>query len=314
MNLLANNRIRSAMELLLVLVIVEVWLWDSTAKGLYRVFAILLIALIGLNHFIRPRPDAWKISQASWGVLASWVIIIGVTCALSAVAILSAEFIYTEGEQLRLSRLERIFNPQFLAAKALVVTVQQLALYRFLFPSMLEIFRSRSVAFCATALTFGALHLPSTFLVSLTIAMAALWLYLFERSQRLVPLIFCHFALAIVASTVFPERLTYNLAVGQNALPVARKYERLFREPLTAKYNELKSNAYYVQNGGADRTFIRALYRDVLQRIPAEKEIGAWLPTLHRSSRAEVVAEFLNSKEFVELRCRLQGECSLQFP
>lgn len=304
--LLANDRTRSAMELMLVLGMAEVWLWET--KGLYRAFAILAIALIGLNNYLR-HPDVWRRTQPSWGGLSSWVIIITITFALGAGAVISGEFIYTEGEQLRLGRLERVVDPKFIATKTLVVTVQQLALHRFLFPSFLEIFRSRAVALCATALTFGALHLPSVFLVSATIPMAAIWIYLFERTQRLAPLIFCHLVLVVVVSAVFPERLTYNLGVGRNALPVARSYERLAQEPLATKYDELKSNAYYVQNGGTDRTFIHALYRDVLQRSPAENEIDVWLPTLHRSSRAEAVAQFLNSEEFLALRCRLYGEC-----
>ena len=304
-----SERAISAIELVIVLLLLEFCLWVGEGKDHYRIVAGTAIALVALYSIRRQGPDAWKPSQPPWSTLSSWIVVIAVTCALGAGAVLGAEFIYAEGEKLRWGRLERFASLKALADKALIVVLQQVLLYRFLFPLLLKIFGSRSVAFGATAVIFGALHLPNAVLVGVTIVMAAIWLYLYERSQRLAPLIVCHFVLAIVATAVFPGRLTYNLAVGRNALPIARSYERLAQGPLAARYDELKSDAYYEKSGGTDRGFILALYRDVLHRSPDETEIKPWLRTLDRHSRAEVVRGFLNSKEFLMLRCSLHKEC-----
>jgi hypothetical protein len=298
--LLTSGRTRSIVDLVIVLVLVEVWLWSSTAKDLYRVYAGAVIALIVFYSFRRRSSDAWKTDRPLWSARFTWIVVLAMTCALGAGAVLAAELLYIEGEQLRSGRLERALDPRGLAGKGLIVILQQFGLYHFFFPSFLQIFRSRTIAIGATAVAFGALHLPGVVLVGLTAAMAVIWLHVFARCQRLVPLIASHLALAVVANAVFPERLTYNFAVGRNAVPIAQGYGRLAEGPLAARFDEFRSNAYYEKNGNTDRAFIVALYRDVLQRAPAEAEIGASLSMLRRRSRAEVVMRFL-TREFPEV-------------
>jgi len=303
-----SDRRTSAIELVVVLLLLEVCIWIGASHYYYRLLAGAMLAVVGLYSIVRQRHDIWKTSKPPWSTLTSWIVIIAITCALAAGAVLGAEIFYAEGEKFRWGRLERFLGWKALLDKALIVVIQQVLLYRFLFPLLFNVFGSRGIAFGATAVVFGVLHLPSVFLVGLTTAMAVIWLYLYERSRRLGPLIICHFVLAVVASGVLPERLTYNLAVGQNALPLVRSYERLAEDKLAAKYDELKSNVYYEKSGGTDRSFIIALYRDVLHRSPAEMEIAPWLLALDRRNRAEVVREFLDSKEF-RARCGLQQEC-----
>jgi hypothetical protein len=213
--LLANDRARSAIDLVVVLVLAEIWLWNSTAKDLFRVYAAVVIVLVVWDSFRRRDPDAWKTDQPLWGAGSSWLVAIAMTCALGAAAALSAQLIYIEGEQLRLGRLEEFLDPRVLAGKGLIVILQQFVLYHFLFPSFRKIFRSRALAMAATAVTFGALHLPGVLLVSLTTAMAVVWLHVFERSQRLAPLIVSHLPWPSWPTQCFPSvSLTTLRSVG----------------------------------------------------------------------------------------------------
>lgn len=307
--LLTSDRTRSAIELVIFLVLAEIWLWSSASTTAYRVFAGAIIAIIVLRNVLRSNSDAWSAVRPLWSAPASWTVAVVVICVLVAGAIISAQLFYVEGEAWRLGRIERFFEAKQLASKIIIIVVQQIALCLFLFPSLYRISGSRKVAFLATPIIFGILHLPSLFLVIVTAAMAVVWLFLFERSQRLLPLIVIHFVLAVVATAVFPERLTYNLAVGQNAVPTAQDYERLTKGVLAGKYDEWKSDKYYQKNGSADRAFIVALYRDVLRRGASESEINAFLLKLRQTNRAEVVSVFMTSKEFLELRCRVDASC-----
>jgi hypothetical protein len=234
---------------------------------------------------------------------------IAITCVLGASAILLAYALYAEGEQWRLGRLERILEPKVFSEKVFIVVLQQIILCRFLFPLFYRVVGNRKAALAVTAITFGLLHLPSLFLSTLAAAMAVVWLLLFERSRRLTPLMVSHLVLVIVAAVVFPERLTYNLAVGRNALTIASYYERVAKGPLVRRYDEWKSEAYYEKHGNSDRNYIIALYRDVLRRGVTESEIDAWLLKLHDTNRAEAVVRFINSKEYLELRCRVENVC-----
>lgn len=308
--LLANDRTRSAIELAIVLALAEIWFWSGVSAAIYRALAGAIIAAIVLKNVLRPGSDAGNTGRRLWSTRASWMNAIAITCVLAAGAILIAELLSGEGEAWRLGRIEPILEPAQLANKALIVAVQQLVLCLFFYPSLYRITGNRKAAVVVTAIVFGVLHLPSLLLAGLAVVAAAVWLFLFERSQRLAPLIASHIVLAVVAAAVFPERLSYNLAVGRNALPVAQNYERLTEGAPAGKYEEWKSNAYYEKNGNADRAFIIALYRDVLRRSAAESEIETLLLRLHRSNRAEVVARFMSSKEFLELRCRVDAFCN----
>lgn len=183
-------------------------------------------------------------------------------------------------------RIERLLELKQLAGKAFIVIVQQLVLYLFFFPSLYRITGNRKAAFVLTVIIFGVLHLPSLLLVCIAAAVAAVWLFLFERSRRLMPLMVSHIVLVVLASAVLPERLAYNLAVGRSALPVAQSYARLAEGPLARKYDEWKSDAYYKKNGSTGRAFIVALYRDVLRRGATESEIETLLLSPHRNNRA----------------------------
>lgn len=304
-----NDRSRAAIELAIVFVLTETWLWSSSTNKLYHLFIAIVLASIVVTFLINQKHRTAMVEPPVWSASQSWIAMIAITCALGALTYFSASFLYSDGEQLRIGRLDRLLIPRILADKAFIVILQQFILCRFLFPLYRDIFRRRTAAFGATAATFGVLHLPSMFLVGVTAATAAIWLLLFERSRRLAPLIVSHLILVIIAAAVFPQRLGYNLAVGRNALPIAHLYRQITEGPDADKYAQFKSSTYYEMNGSNDSAFIRALYRDILRRSPSDAEIDAWLPTLHQNGRAEAVAQFLGSPEYLALRCRHDGVC-----
>ncbi|MBX3512925.1 MAG: CPBP family intramembrane metalloprotease [Xanthobacteraceae bacterium] len=308
-SLLKNDRLRSAIELTIVLGLIEIWLWSSTSAIVFRIVAGIAIAVILLKNILRPNADAWNSGLPTWDAYTSWRNVIAVTLVLGVTAFAISGFLYVEGETWRPGRIEQIFEIKRLPEKIFIIAVQQAALCLFLFPVLYRISRSRSAALVLAAVTFGLLHLPSLFLAAIVTAMAALWLFLFGRTRRLPPLIVSHFVLAVLAAALFPERLTYNLAVGRNALPTAQNYERLAIGDLAAKFGEWKSDAYYRKNGNSDRDFIIALYRDVLRRSAPKSEIEILSRRLQESNRAEIVARFMKSKEYLALRCRVDRRC-----
>jgi membrane protease YdiL (CAAX protease family) len=99
---------------------------------------------------------------------------------------------------------------------------------------------------------------------------------------------------------------------SQEASILRDRDRRISSEPLASLFARLKSDTYYRQSGGTDRSFIRALYGDVFQRQAGAHEIDAWLPELRRRRRADVVSMFLTSEEFDQIRCAQNNDCRKQ--
>ncbi len=308
--LLTTGRARSVIELAIVLTLVELLLWKDVG-AFYRAAAGIVITIIVLASTLRLGAGAWTSRQPVWGLGTAWLVAFLLAFGLGVVpSLLAAELLYTDGESWRLGRIQDIAEPMRFASKAFVVILQQMVVCFFLFPSLFRILGNRKVAFAATVAIFSALHLPSLFVAALAAAFAAVSMFFFSRSRRLLPVTVFHILLAILAAVIFPERLTYNFAVGRNAMPILKNYALLSEEPLSSRYDEWKSDDYYEKNGSSDRAFIAALYRDVLGRGASEAEIEAFLHRLHRSNRAEVVMRFMISKEYLELRCSADLSCN----
>jgi hypothetical protein len=306
--LLKTDRKRIIVELTIVVLLAEVWLWSSPSAVFYRAIAAVAIACIVGSRVVRRDEDSWNLAGL-WDARSTWIAALALTSLLAAGMFLGMLAFYTEGEQWRLWRLERIVEPKVFADKVFIVALQQVLLCWYLLPALRKITGINTAALAATAVTFGSFHLPNLMLASVTAATAVAWLLIFERGRRLSPIIVSHFILAITAAAVLPERLSYDLAVGWKALPIAERYQRLGEGRLAEDYKEWKSDAYYARNGGSDRAFILALYRDVLRRPASISEVENWVRALQRSSRADAVARFIDSKEYSALRCKTQGAC-----
>jgi len=178
-------------------------------------------------------------------------------------------------------------------------SLQQVLLQLFLRPVIGEILKKPAIATAASAMLFGLLHLPCPTLVVSTTILGAMWMILFSRHSRMLPLIVSHATLAALAFVVLPPQWNCELNVGVAAQKKQSKY-RVLRLPETREILEtVTSNDYFESSGGTNQDFIKSLYRDMLGRSPADAEVQHWLGRMNEDlSRNRVAVAFAGSKEF----------------
>lgn len=106
---------------------------------------------------------------------------------------------------------------EWLGVKIPTVIGQQILLHLMLMPLLLRLFQNMACSVWAGAIIFAALHLPNPVLVLLTFFGGIAWLALYQRSQRILPLIFSHLVLAVLAAAFGGEYLL-NMRVGKSCL------------------------------------------------------------------------------------------------
>ena len=178
-------------------------------------------------------------------------------------------------------------------------SLQQVLLQLFLRPVIGEILKKSAFATAATAMLFGLLHLPCATLVASTTILGAMWMVLFARHGRVLPLIVSHATLAALAFVIVPPQWNCELNVGIVAQKKQPKY-RVLKLPETRKILEtVTSDDYFKSSGGTNRDFMKSLYRDMLGRTPADVEVQHWLDRMNEGlSRNRVSVAFAGSKEF----------------
>ena len=307
----ANSRTRTAIELVIVLAMAEIWIWNvyGAGRGLFPVLASVVIGFIVISAAIRRYHTAGEDRQHLWSSVQSWLIILVISSLLTLIVMAIGEILLLEGERFRFTRLERVFEADWLSKKLSVIIMQQVVLHLFLFPSFLDIVKYRWPARAMTAIVFGILHLPSLLLAGMTAFVAVVWSWYYERSRRLVPLVICHLVLAITVSSALSERLMYNLGVGDRAMERAERYGLVTQGPLANRFIELQSDAFYARSGGTDDGFVRELIREVLKRGASDEELKHWTRVLSDESRAAVVSYFLRIEQLQRLLCRQLGTC-----
>ncbi|MBI4586564.1 MAG: DUF4214 domain-containing protein [Planctomycetes bacterium] len=186
------------------------------------------------------------------------------------------------------------------AQKLSVVLGQQLALQLFLAPLVRELMPAtgRWPGAGLAALIFGLIHLPSPALVGMTLAAGLVWIRLFDRGRRLLPLFFSHLALAVLAHAALPERLHYDMRVGRRALDRIEQYRFLDDPGVRRLLRQLSSRDYMVRPGLEERGFLDALFQDLLGRPPAPEERRYWSERLQSASRFEVAKKIIAGEEF----------------
>lgn len=73
-----------------------------------------------------------------------------------------------------------------------------------------------------------------------------------------------------------PEYRRRAEAAGRPLPPSALTHWSRWPEPWRGRVRELGSEAYFQEHGGTMRSFLRALYQDLLQRTPSEAELDSW--------------------------------------
>jgi len=180
-------------------------------------------------------------------------------------------------------------------------TFQQIVLLTFVWPILVEILQSERLATIVAAVLFGILYLPSPGLAVLSAGCAWLWIMLFRRVPRLLPLIVSHAILATVASVALPPRVSYDMNVGIEGARMASRYRFLASEQAREILRVVTAESYYQAQGGTDRDWITALYRDILGRTPAAWEVDFWIQWKNSRTNERVALHFVIGDEFFKL-------------
>lgn len=178
-------------------------------------------------------------------------------------------------------------------------SLQQVLLQLFLRPVIGEILKKPAIATAATAMLFGLLHLPCLVLAVSTTILGAMWMILFSRHRRIVPLIVSHATLAALAFVIVPPQWSCELNVGVAAQRKQPKYRVLRLSETREILETVTSDDYFKSKGGTNQDFIKSLYRDMLRRTPADAEVQHWLDRMNEDmSRNRVAVAFAGTQEF----------------
>jgi hypothetical protein len=177
---------------------------------------------------------------------------------------------------------------------------QQLALQLFLGPVCREVMASVLGGNVLAALVFASFHLPSLALGGATLVAAVVWLVLYRRGRLLAPLVLSHVVLAVLIHAALPPRWTYDLWVGVRAWRRIEHYRVLDQPEARRRLAAVASPEFYARSGGDDRSFVAALYRDLLGRAADPAGLEYWVSELRGRSREALIRKFVMSEEFLE--------------
>jgi membrane protease YdiL (CAAX protease family) len=310
------DRLRPAIELILVVGSLEVALWRLRESGpAWLNFAVHLLAVAGIWW-------SWRRRQASRSVaptppipaVRAWAATLATCVVLSTILLIAARYVGDSNETYEFLFLDKpagkLFN--WSVGKFLAALGQQLALQLFLWPVCFELTRGRVSGAVAAATIFGLIHLPSPTLVAITFLAGVIWIALYQKTGRIAPLVISHMILAILAHGALPERLTFDLRVGASATVDMKRFEdlndpriRVINRRLKVHRTSLRrfaSEAYFQEQGGTREGYIRGLYRDVLGRTATDADLAYWSDRPKKIGRDEIASFFLASDEYAALR------------
>lgn len=278
------------------LLAVDFWILrarDGWMASLVAEAAALLVVVGSLWRRRPARVDGAAAHRRSWTEAAASVAL------LAVVLLLIVALVREPYEELRwgfvgLSNLARTL---WVGQELVEAGAQLLLLLLFLWPLTREVVGKEPVALGVTAAVFGAFHLPSLYLAIGSAALALVWVSLFRRSKRLVPLLIAHAVLAILAAAAVPGRLTYGMRVGASALEVRPGYRLLERSDSRELLGVVTSDAYRQRYGGRNREVVEGLYADLLGRRATAEEVEQWVGILEWTSIRAVAEYFLRSEE-----------------
>ncbi len=307
------GRLRPALELASVVGLLEAELWFLRASGPVWLNVVVfgaIVAVLWLSHERRKSDGTAPIVR---GFGRSWAEVLAVCAGLSVVLLVSARFVGDSSETFEFLFLSKpplkLFN--WVLGKFGAALGQQLALQLFLAPVCIEVTRGRASGVVLAASIFGLIHLPSPTLVAITTVGGAAWVVLYRRTGRLAPLVASHMVLATLAHGALPERLTFDMRVGQAATadgdrfatlsdPKVRRANRRLKEN-RASLIYLTSQAYFDAHGGDMPGFIRGLFRDVFGREAKDSDVAFWVNRKLDNPRVDIPSIFLASDEYAEI-------------
>src|SRR6185312_5069035 len=195
----------------------EAELWYLRSKGPAWLNVLVYGAIVTTLWLSqeRRRKANFSAARSPVGVGRAWAEVLTVALVLSTILMIAARLVGDANETFEFVFLDKpplkLLN--WLVGKFGAALVQQLALQMFLWPVCFELTRSRMAGTVLAATIFGLIHLPSPTLVAITCLAGVVWIVLYQRTDRLAPLVLSHMILATLAHGGLPERLTYDMRV-----------------------------------------------------------------------------------------------------
>ncbi len=299
---------RPAIELLIVLGLVEIDLWylrgtDNPLLHAALFATIGLVIWLSIQRRQRTGTAAPEVPTAAraWG--ESLVLMMSVTVVLFVTA-----WIFRDPDEgFRFFFRQRPFTGwlAWLASRVVGAVAQQLGLQLLIGPVCREIVRPRIPAVCAAGLLFALLHLPHPILVAITAVIGSLWVWLYSRSFRLAPVILCHAVLSILAAGALPKSVISNMDIGRDALNQMINPRYLCTEDVREAVEIVRTGVYYSRQGGTPPGWIAGIYWDFLGRAPTQEELERGLIELSENSRARTALRMFKSKSFDRVQVRV---------
>ncbi len=311
----SSDRLRPAVELVVVVGLLESELWFLRAHGpswLNVIVYGVIVATVWLS-FDRRRKASAEQAGPKAGVVRSWFEILAVSCLLSTVLLIAARFIGDPSETFEFVFLDKppLKLAQWVFGKFAAALGQQLALQLFLAPVCYELTRSKTASIFLAAAIFGLIHLPSLMLVAITFIGGSAWIALYQRNGRLAPLVLSHMILATLAHGGLPERFTYDMRVGAAATADQKRFDDLNNPKFRVGIRRLKehraslkhysSDEYFQSQGNDLATFIRALYREILDRPASDADVAYWINLKLKNPQTDIPTFFLSSDEYAQI-------------
>ena len=318
-----RERLRPFAELLTVVGLIEAELWYFRARGPAWVNVLVsgaIVAVLWLSHE-RRRKAGLVTTFVAVGARRAWLEVFGAALVLSTTLMVAARLVGDENETFEFVFLDkpplRLLN--WLVGKFGAALGQQLALQMFLWPVCFEVTRGRASGAVLAATIFGLIHLPSPTLVAITTLAGLVWIFFYQRTGRLAPLVLSHMILATLAHGGLPERLTYDMRVGSTATADMKRFRELNDPRIRVINRRLKdhraslkryaSPAYYDAQGGDLPGFIRGLFRDILGRPATDADVAFWTGRKLAKPRDDLPSILLASDEYARiLEARRAGD------
>ncbi len=291
---------RSLLELLVVLLLLEALLWlpRDAANGWRVASALVLVGVVALS-WRRLRP--WRARDPEGERLHSkgraWLEVMATTVAL-CIALAAVSYLIREPcDELWAGARPRDLEAalRIVGGEVVVAFSQQLLLMWILLPLCRQRW-GRWTSLVIVAVLFGLLHLPSPALTSLTVLGGAIWVGLYQRQRLLAPLVASHVVLAVLAHGLLPTRWSYDMRVGSGAQASIYRYEAL-KHPETRTLLRRICTPEYNREHAEDEAYVMALYGDLLQREPDRGAVALWTSYLTHSSRAKLAQKIASSRE-----------------
>lgn len=310
-----RERSRAVAELLTVVGLLEAELWYLRSQGPAWVNVLVYAAIVAVLWLSRERRRKAGLvtTFVDVGARRAWLEVAGAALILSTALMVAARLVGDANETFEFVFLDKpplkLFN--WLVGKFGAALGQQLALQMFLWPACFEVTKGRASGAILAASIFGLIHLPSPTLVAITTLAGAAWIFFYQRTGRLAPLVLSHMILATLAHGGLPERLTYDMRVGSTATADMKRFRELNDPRIRVINRRLKdhraslrrytSPAYYDAQGGDLPGFVRGLFRDLLGRPATDADVAFWAARKLAKPLDEIPSILLASDEYARI-------------